>query len=144
MLKQESSEKALRKQTEENWALTRDNGHLRQKTELDSTHLNSLTAENKELNAQMSLRLENIRKLISRNEQLTSQSKVLKVRHKKQIEEEKTAYEKSLGEKQSEVDVLKQMIKSSNVQLKAREKDQVRLKKQMVHLEGKNLADRLR
>ena len=32
------------------------------------------------------------------------------------------------------------MIKSSNVQLKAREKDQHRLKSKLVHLEGKSLA----
>ena len=32
------------------------------------------------------------------------------------------------------------MIKSSNVQLKAREKDQVRLKSKLVHLEGRSLA----
>ena len=34
------------------------------------------------------------------------------------------------------------MIKSSNVQLKAREKDSIRLKSKLVHLEGKNLAKR--
>ena len=36
--------------------------------------------------------------------------------------------------------MLKEMIKSSNVQLKAREKDQVRLKSKLVHLEGRSLA----
>ena len=36
------------------------------------------------------------------------------------------------------------MIKSANMQLKAREKDQVRLKSKLVHLEGKNLAVRQR
>ena len=45
-----------------------------------------------------------------------------------------------MEEKQSEIQVLKEMIKSSNVQLKAREKDSIRLKSKLVHLEGKNLA----
>lgn len=34
------------------------------------------------------------------------------------------------------------MIKSANMQLKAREKDQVRLKSKLVHMEGKSLAAR--
>jgi len=36
------------------------------------------------------------------------------------------------------------MIKSSNVTLKAREKDGLRLKSKLVHLEGKSLAARQR
>jgi len=47
-----------------------------------------------------------------------------------------------LSEKQSEIDIVKQMIKSTNVTLKAREKDQIQLRKKVVHLEGKSLAAR--
>jgi len=47
-----------------------------------------------------------------------------------------------LSEKQSEIDIVKQMIKSTNVTLKAREKDQIQLRKKVVHLEGMSLAAR--
>ena len=47
-----------------------------------------------------------------------------------------------MKEKASEIEVLKEMIKSTNTQLKAREKDQIRLKSKVVHLEGKSLAAR--
>ena len=49
-----------------------------------------------------------------------------------------------MKEKTSEIEVLKEMIKSTNTQLKAREKDQIRLKSKVVHLEGKSLASRQR
>lgn len=47
-----------------------------------------------------------------------------------------TKFTAQIEEKTSEVQVLKEMIKSSNVTLKAREKDQVRLKSKLIHLEG--------
>ncbi len=51
--------------------------------------------------------------------------------------QEEIKYKNALDEKNSEVQVLKEMVKSSNLQLKAREKDSVRLKQKVVHLEGK-------
>lgn len=92
----------------------------------------------------MSSRLETIQKLITRNEALTNANRLLKLRHEKQRKEAEQKYTNSLGEKESEIDVLRQMIKSSNMQLKAREKDQVRLQSKLVHLEGKSLAARQR
>jgi len=49
--------------------------------------------------------------------------RVVKLRHEKQKKEEDQRFTENLSEKQSEIDILKQMIKSSNVQLRAREKD---------------------
>jgi len=40
--------------------------------------------------------------------------------------------------------VLREMIKSANLQLKAREKEHVRLKSKLTYAEGKNLAARQR
>lgn len=89
-------------------------------------------------------RLDNIRKLISRTEQLTNQQRVLKQRHEKQRKEDELKHQVEIEEKNSEIQVLKEMIKSAQMQLKAREKDQVRLKSKLVHLEGKSLAARQR
>ena len=47
----------------------------------------------------------------------------MKQRHDKQRKEEDTKFKTALEEKDSEIQVLREMIKSQNVQLKAREKD---------------------
>ena len=92
----------------------------------------------------MDERLEHIRKLISKTEQLTNTSRITKQRFEKQKKEENTKHSNQIEEKNSEIQVLKEMIKSSNVTLKAREKDSVTLKKKLVHAEGLNLAAKQR
>lgn len=130
--------------TEEKDLLARENSISKERAEVDSAEMATLKSENKELTETMASRLENIRKLIGRNENLTNTVKVLKVRHDKQRKEAELKYANSLSEKQSEIDVLKQMIKSSNLQLKAREKDQIRLQSKLVQMEGRSLAARQR
>jgi chromosome segregation ATPase len=81
-------------------------------------------------------------KLITRNEQLTQQKRVLKERQDSFKKKELANFEKQLNEKDNEIAVLKEMIRSTQTQLKSKEAEVVRLRKKVNYAEAQSLAAR--
>jgi len=64
-----------------------------------------------------------VSKLISKNEQLSHQLKVVKGRLEKFKKEQAQVYQKEIEDKASEIEVLKEMVKGNQLQVKARDKE---------------------
>lgn len=87
-------------------------------------------------NIELENRLETISKLIHKNEQLTSQIRVHKQRFEKFKAEQVAIYQKDLSERSSEVEVLKEMVRGNQTQLKSKEKEIARQKQKILLIEG--------
>ena len=56
--------------------------------------------------------------------------------------EEQAKFEKTLSMRDSEIEVLKGMVKANQLQLRSKEKEVVRLKQKVTRFEGLQLANR--
>jgi len=82
-------------------------------------------------NQELENRLENISRLIHKNEQLSNQLRVQKQRTERFKADAIGNYQKEISEKASEIEVLKEMLRGHQVQIKAREKEIMKQKQRL-------------
>ena len=85
-----------------------------------------LEADLKTNKADLSERLENISQLIHDNERLTKSLRAQKTKLEAFKLEKIAQFNKEMSEKKSEIEVLKEMVKSSQVQIKTKEMEMSR------------------
>lgn len=101
-----------------------------------STLSAQLTVKHEELEQ----RLETISKLIQKNDQLSQHLRLHKSRLEKFKTDELAKYLKELSDKSSEIEVLKEMVKGNQLQLRSKEKEALTLKQKLQRVEGTQLA----
>ena len=75
-------------------------------------------------------------KLIQRNEQISNQLKIQKVRFEKFKNEQMNSIQLDLQDKTNEIEVLKEMLKGNQLQLRAKEREIMRYRQKFSQIEG--------
>lgn len=103
---------------------------------LDEMEIEQLEKKIKSQANELENRLESLSKLIQRNEQLSNSLKQQKARFEKFKNEQITSIQLELSDRNNEIEVLKEMLKGNQLQLRAKEREIMRYRIKFSQVEG--------